>query len=48
MVIICVLGSYVDGFYGYSQAKASRCSTISFIQIILIFFVKLTFEFIIF
>jgi len=28
MVIICVLGSYVDGFYDYSQAKPSRCSTI--------------------
>jgi len=27
MVIICVLGSYVDGFYGYSQAKPPRCST---------------------
>jgi len=27
MVIICVLGSYVNGFYGYSQAKLPRCST---------------------
>jgi len=27
MVIICVLGGYVGGFYGYSQAKPPRCST---------------------
>jgi len=26
MVIICVLRSYVDEFYGYSQAKPPRCS----------------------
>jgi len=25
MVIICVFGGYVDGFYGYNQAKLARC-----------------------
>jgi len=28
MVIICVLGSYVDDFYDYSQTKSPRCSTL--------------------
>jgi len=27
MVIICVLGNYVDESYGYSRSKLPRCST---------------------
>jgi len=27
MVIICVIGSYVDGSCGYSRARPPRCST---------------------
>jgi len=43
MVIICVLGSYVDGLYGYSQAKPPRCSTIFKIKdnLVILFFLDL-------
>jgi len=27
IVIICVLGGYIDGFYGYYLARPARCGT---------------------
>jgi len=32
MVISCVLGSYVDGTYGYSRTKPPRCSTLTYVK----------------